>query len=114
MLSVILRNLIVNAVKFSNRGGKVWINAEIKEGSVVVSVKDNGVGMNDEVKRKIFRTDTMYSTYGTEKEMGTGLGLLLCREFIEKHNGRIWVESEPGIGSTFFFSIPADQESFFS
>jgi PAS domain S-box-containing protein len=114
MLSGILRNLIVNAIKFSNRGGMVWINAELKDGSVIVSVKDNGVGMNDEIKRKIFRADTMYTTYGTEKERGTGLGLLLCREFIEKHNGRIWVESEPGKGSTFFFSIPADQQTFFS
>lgn len=107
MLSVILRNLIVNAIKFSQRGGKVYFNTERNNSIVIVSVKDFGVGMSEETRKKLFRADTMYTTYGTEKEKGTGLGLLLCREFVEKHNGEIWVESEPAKGSRFFFTLPA-------
>ncbi len=110
MISTILRNLIGNAIKFTLRGGTVKAEAERGKSSVLISIKDSGVGMSEEITRKLFRPDTVYTTYGTEKEKGTGLGLLLCREFVEKHNGRIWVQSEPGNGSTFYVMLPAIKE----
>lgn len=106
MISTILRNLISNALKFSNQGGRINISAEVKQNQVTISVTDTGVGMAKSVIEKIFRIDTKYSTPGTQNEMGTGLGLILCKEFIEKHNGNINIESEPGKGSKFHFTIP--------
>lgn len=107
MLNVILRNLLVNAIKFTNRGGAVEIDSECGQNVVIISIADNGIGMSDDVRKKLFRQDTVYSTYGTEKEKGTGLGLLLCREFVEKHNGEIWAESELGRGTRMIFTLPA-------
>lgn len=106
MLNAILRNLIGNAIKFTIRGGSVVIDAIEDQKGVMICVKDNGVGISEEERKKLFRNDTIYSTYGTEKEKGTGLGLLLCKELVEKHNGVIWVESEPGKGSKFCFLLP--------
>ena len=106
MINTILRNLISNAIKFTKVGGEIIISAEQTLNDLVVSVSDNGIGMDEETTSKLFRIDQNQSTLGTEKEKGTGLGLLLCKEFIEKHSGRIWVESEPGKGSKFHFSIP--------
>jgi len=106
MINTILRNLISNAIKFTNVGGEIIISAKQTLNDLVVSVSDNGIGMDEETTSKLFRIDQNQSTLGTEKEKGTGLGLLLCKEFIEKHSGRIWVESEPGKGSKFHFSIP--------
>ena len=106
MINTILRNLISNAIKFTNVGGEIIISAKQMLNDLVVSVSDNGIGMDEETTSKLFRIDQHHSTLGTEKEKGTGLGLLLCKEFIEKHGGRIWVESEPRKGSKFHFSIP--------
>jgi len=106
MISTILRNLISNALKFTNNGGKIVISAEQMSNELIVSVMDDGVGIGKDSIGKLFRIDVSYSTLGTQNEKGTGLGLLLCKEFIDKHGGRIWVESEPGKGSKFFFSIP--------
>ena len=106
MINTILRNLISNAIKFTNVGGEIIISAKQMLNDLVISVSDNGVGMDEETTSKLFRIDQNHSTLGTEKEKGTGLGLLLCKEFIEKHGGRIWVESEPRKGSKFHFSIP--------
>ncbi|MBV5334323.1 MAG: HAMP domain-containing histidine kinase, partial [Sulfuricurvum sp.] len=106
MISTILRNLISNAIKFTETGGKIIISTEQVPNELVVSVLDNGVGIKKESIGKLFRIDENYSTLGTQNEKGTGLGLLLCKEFIDKHGGRIGVESEPGKGSRFFFSIP--------
>ncbi len=106
MISTILRNLISNAIKFTDTGGKIVISTEQLSDELVISVLDSGVGMNSESIGKLFRIEENYSTLGTQKEKGTGLGLLLCKEFIDKHGGRIGVESEPGKGSRFFFSIP--------
>ncbi|MCX6219466.1 MAG: PAS domain S-box protein [Bacteroidia bacterium] len=105
MMSAVLRNLISNAIKFTHPGGEIIISAEEKEG-LTVSVIDNGIGIPKDRIEQLFRIDENYSTNGTQNEKGTGLGLILCKEFIEKHGGKIWVESEEGKGSIFYFTIP--------
>lgn len=110
MVNTILRNLISNAIKFTNPGGSIVISAERKAEELLISVADNGVGINQVSINKLFRIEEAYSTLGTQKEKGSGLGLLLCKEFVEKHGGRIWVESEVGKGSTFRFTIPLKKE----
>jgi signal transduction histidine kinase len=104
-INLVIRNLITNAIKFTNDGGTVRIAAREKETEWLVSVKDNGVGMNDDVLKMLFDKTAPYTTRGTANEKGTGLGLILCKEFVEKNGGRIWVESEDGKGSTFFFTL---------
>ncbi len=106
MLSTIIRNLISNAIKFTREGGEVVVSARQNPEEVQVSVEDNGIGIATEMTEVLFRIDTNISTPGTNKEKGTGLGLILCKEFVEKHGGSIWVESEEGIGSTFSFTLP--------
>lgn len=106
MLSTVFRNLFSNAVKFTKSGGEVVISAVLKENNVVFSLTDNGVGIAEKNINKLFRIDQSYSTQGTNNEIGTGLGLILCKEFIEKCNGKIWVESVLGVGTTFSFSLP--------
>jgi len=104
--NLVIRNLMTNAIKFTNDGGEVLINAEEQEKYWVVSVRDNGVGMNSDVLKILFDKTAPYTTRGTANEKGTGLGLILCKEFVEKNGGKIWVESNPGSGSTFFFTLP--------
>ncbi len=106
MLKTILRNLISNAIKFTHKNGKVEIKALVEDGKAEISVSDTGIGMTKEIMAKLFRIDINLSTRGTENETGTGLGLFLCKEFVEKHGGKIWVESESGKGSIFKFSLP--------
>lgn len=106
MITTVLRNLISNAVKFTNPGGKIVISAVQKPDELLVTICDNGVGMKNEVVEKLFHIDTNLSTTGTKNETGTGLGLILCAEFVKKHGGKIWVESEVGKGSKFHFTIP--------
>lgn len=106
MLQTVVRNLISNAIKFTNTGGTVTINSFDNEDHLLVSVTDNGVGMSNEIIEKLFRIDTQITVVGTKNEKGTGLGLILCKEFIEKNNGKIWVESEINKGSTFYFTVP--------
>jgi signal transduction histidine kinase len=106
MISTVLRNLISNGIKFTRSGGEIIIRAEQTENELIVSVADNGVGIKKEAVDKLFRIDYSYTQTGTNRETGTGLGLLLCKEFIDLHGGRIWIESELGEGSTFHFSIP--------
>jgi signal transduction histidine kinase len=108
MLSTILRNLISNAVKFTNKGGRIILSAEVSSKSVTVSVSDNGVGISPEMMESLFVLSRAHTTEGTEKEKGTGLGLFISREFIEKHNGKIWVESIQGQGSIFYFTLPTE------
>jgi PAS domain S-box-containing protein len=106
MIGTILRNLTSNAIKFTNPGGEVLISVIEKPGKIELSVRDNGIGINKGAIDKLFRIDENISTLGTQNERGTGLGLILCKDFVEKHAGRIWVESEIGKGSTFFFTLP--------
>jgi signal transduction histidine kinase len=106
MLRTILRNLITNAVKFTHRDGKVEVDAIVYPGHVEVTVSDNGIGMPKVTMAKLFRIDANLSTRGTENEKGTGLGLFLCKEFVEKHGGKIWVVSEENKGSVFHFILP--------
>jgi len=106
MISTILRNLISNSIKFTQPGGQIVISAVRKKDELIINVADNGVGIKKEVLGKLFQIAENQTTLGTQNERGTGLGLILCKEFVEKHGGRIWVESEPGVGSKFSFAIP--------
>jgi two-component system sensor histidine kinase/response regulator len=106
MINTVLRNLLSNAVKFTNRHGKVMVSSVISRNEITISVKDNGIGISGENIEKLFRIDTKYSRPGTYKEQGTGLGLKLSKEFVEKQGGKIWVESVENKGSEFKFSIP--------
>ena len=106
MISTVLRNLISNAIKFSHSGGSVVVKANDQRNELTISITDNGVGIPKERIEKIFHLDENNSTPGTKDEKGTGLGLIICKELIEKNNGKFWVESLVGIGSTFYFSLP--------
>ncbi|OQY04995.1 MAG: hypothetical protein B6I20_02035 [Bacteroidetes bacterium 4572_117] len=107
MLSTILRNLISNAVKFTQKGGVVEIDVKTRHGvSHEITIKDNGIGISKEKQSKLFDIGENTSTKGTEDETGTRLGLMLCKEFIEKHNGEIEIESEEGKGSKFIVKLP--------
>lgn len=110
MLKSVLRNLLSNALKFSNQGGKVIIRiidaVPEEDGKVVVSVEDNGCGMSDEAQEKLLKVETHFSTFGTNNEEGSGLGLLLCQDFVVKNGGRMWFSSILGEGTKFYFSIP--------
>lgn len=109
MLKTVLRNLVTNAIKFTNNDGQINIKAEQKDSNVTISVSDNGVGIAPDNLAKLFNISEVITTKGTAKETGTGLGLLLCREFVEKHGGKICVESVVGKGSDFKFTLPQVQ-----
>jgi len=106
MVRTVLRNLISNAVKYTNIGGKITISASERKQYVEIAVKDNGTGISFEVRRNLFKIDGFHSKAGTNDEIGTGFGLLLCKGFIEMHGGDIRVESAQGIGSKFIFTLP--------
>ena len=106
MLNIVLRNLMCNAIKFTNSNGKIVIYALKNQNNIEVTVSDNGVGMNEETLNQLFKIDSNITTAGTADEKGSGLGLILCKEFIEKQGGKIWVESELGKGSNFKFTLP--------
>jgi len=105
-INLVIRNLITNAIKFTNDGGEIVVAAEEKGKEIVMSVKDNGIGMTADIQKKLFDKVNPYSTRGTANEKGTGLGLILCKEFVEKNGGRIWVEGNVDKGSTFWFTLP--------
>jgi signal transduction histidine kinase len=105
-VTTVIRNLVSNAIKFTPEGGTITLQAGIDKGFANVSIIDTGVGMSQEVIAKLFRIDTKHSTKGTANEKGTGLGLILCKEFIEKNGGTIGVTSEEGNGSVFYFTVP--------
>jgi PAS domain S-box-containing protein len=106
MINTVMRNLLSNAIKFTKPGGEILISINQNPNEITVSVKDSGIGISADRIEKLFRIDENYSTPGTNNEIGTGLGLILCKEFIEKHGGRIWAESVLGSGSTFSFTLP--------
>jgi len=106
MVETVIRNLTSNALKFTPEGGTVKINSKPVDDFIQISVEDTGIGLSESDKQKLFRIDVKNSEIGRSKEKGTGLGLILCKEFVEKHGGKIWVESELGKGSQFIFTIP--------
>ena len=111
MLQSIVRNLVSNAVKFTLSGGNVLISARNSEDNMaLISVKDSGIGMSKEILDDLFLIDAKSGRRGTEDEPSTGLGLVLCKEFVEKHGGRIWAESEEGKGSVLYFSLPHNHD----
>lgn len=109
LLKTVFRNLISNAIKFTNPEGKIEIVAIQKKDLVEVTISDNGIGINKEKLNDFFMLSQVTSTVGTANEKGSGLGLLICKEFVEKHGGKIWVESEFGKGSDFKFTLPLNK-----
>lgn len=109
MLQAVIRNLISNAVKFTPKGGKIVLSAKtVGDNNIEISVKDSGIGMNKAIVDNLFHLNVRTNRKGTENEPGTGLGLLLCKEFVEKHGGKIRVESRADKGSVFYFTIPCN------
>jgi signal transduction histidine kinase len=107
MFETVLRNLFSNAVKFTPKGGKVTVSARKENNNFLeVAVSDTGIGMNNDLKDKLFQISEKTGRQGTEGEPSSGLGLIICKDFIEKHGGKIWVESEEGKGTTFYFNLP--------
>lgn len=105
-LKLVVRNLLSNAIKFSNKKHPIVINHSTNNKELTIAIRDTGMGMPQQQLDMLFTSDAIQSTHGTDKERGTGLGLKLCKEFLDKNNGEIWAISELGIGSTFFFNIP--------
>jgi signal transduction histidine kinase len=111
LLSLVIRNLISNAIKFTPKEGKVVINNSFNSNEQILSVKDTGIGMDEQTLSSIFKSEEITSTYGTNNEKGSGLGLMLCKEFIERHNGKLWAESNSDEGSEFLISLPVKRNS---
>ena len=110
MIRSVFQNLVSNAIKFTPCGGCVHVEASRKNGEIEVSVRDSGVGIRPDKLCNIFGTGK-HSAPGTDDEPGSGLGLVICRDFVEKHGGKIWAESDPGKGSVFRFTLPAQKPS---
>ncbi len=110
MLNAVLRNLVTNAIKFTHKEGRIDIYAEKTDANVIISVTDNGVGIDPDTLNKLFDISNKIVTTGTANEKGSGLGLLLSKEFVERHSGKIWAESEVGKGSSFRFTLPLNNK----
>ncbi len=110
MLMTILRNLLSNAIKFTLSNKNIYVSVIGTEIDVLICVKDEGVGIKSENVEKLFKVNDFSTTFGTSGEKGTGLGLLLCQDFVNKHGGKIWVESEVEKGSAFKFTLPEQTE----
>ncbi len=106
MLRIILRNLVNNAIKFSYKGAEIKIFTSKKDNFIEISIQDQGIGISKENQDKIFLQNEHFTTFGTNEEKGSGLGLMLCKDFVKKHKGKLWVESEINKGATFKFTIP--------
>jgi len=106
MIYTVFRNLIINAVKFSFPGGKIWISSKLSTDGCSVSVSDEGIGIQPEIQEKLFDPNEGISSPGTSGESGSGLGLIICKEFAEKNHGTIRVESQPGNGAIFELTLP--------
>ncbi|MCB1180126.1 MAG: response regulator [Leptospiraceae bacterium] len=107
MIRTVVRNFLSNAIKFSYKGGEVNLVAILEGDNIKITIQDFGVGISDEIKLKLWDVSNPYSSRGTNNEKGSGLGLFICKEFVENHAGKIWIESEPGKGSKFIFTIPS-------
>lgn len=106
MVNTVVRNLLSNSIKFTQRGGEVMLAVKPETRHLTILVSDTGIGIEAQHLPKLFRIDTKFTRLGTAQENGTGLGLVLCKEFVERNGGRIWVESQPNKGTTFGFSLP--------
>ena len=106
MFKTVIRNLVSNAIKFTNKGGQIEINAKKNHSNVTITISDNGIGIEPDNLIRLFDISRIQTTTGTAEEKGTGFGLILCKEFVEKHGGKIWVESVYGKGSEFKFTLP--------
>lgn len=106
ILLLLLQNLISNALKFTQKGGKIRVTGKMENNNILISVIDTGIGMTTEIAKSLFTNSINPSSLGTDNEKGSGLGLLFCKEYVDLHSGKIWVESEPDKGSTFSFTIP--------
>ncbi len=111
MIKLVIRNIISNAIKFTAKG-TISISVEHQEEQIVTKIQDTGLGISSENLEKLFGADAHFTTIGTHKEKGTGLGLMLCKNFVERNKGKIWVESKLGEGSTFYFSLPTNSDMF--
>lgn len=111
MITTVIRNLLSNAIKFTHRGGTISVAAKPTGKTVQIEIKDTGVGISSDKIPQLFRPDENQSSIGTEGEKGTGLGLIICKDFIEKNKGKIWVESEEFAGTKFFISLPGKKDS---
>ena len=107
MIETVLRNLVNNAIKFTPEDGTIEITANQIDDQISICVKDSGIGISEDEAQNLFRIDSTVKRKGTNNEDGSGLGLILCKEFVDKNNGTIWVNSSPGKGSSFFFTVPA-------
>ncbi len=106
LVNTILRNLLTNAIKFTHAYGKITISTTKKDDYLEIAIQDTGVGIEPKNIKKFFKIDSKITNSGTENEKGTGLGLILCKEFVEMHGGTIWIKSKIGKGSTFYFTLP--------
>lgn len=111
LLNIVIRNLVSNAIKFTNKGGKVTVSAISEQNHTKITISDNGIGMSEETRKKLFDVSMNITSLGTANEKGSGIGLLLCSEFIKLLGDEIWVESEEGVGSQFHFTIPCKPNS---
>ncbi|PWJ43797.1 sensor histidine kinase [Sediminitomix flava] len=109
-VKTVIRNLLSNALKFTPENGEVFIYSYAKDDQILLAIQDNGVGIAKEYQDRIFKIDQKFTTKGTRDEKGSGFGLVLCKEFMEKNKGKIWLESEYGLGTTFFLSFPRYKE----
>lgn len=109
MMESVIKNLIINSIKFTKEEGKISVNATVSEDKIIIAIQDNGIGMKPKVLENLFKPGSEFTTNGTQNEKGTGLGLQICKEFVELNGGLIWAESKFGIGSTFYFSLPANK-----
>ena len=105
MLTLVVRNLLSNAIKFTKPGGSIWVTTKEEKDACVLEIKDSGIGITPEKRDEIFSFNAT-STYGTNNEKGTGLGLTICKEYIELQGGKMWFNSQPGTGTSFFISLP--------
>lgn len=110
LINLLIRNLISNAIKFTNENGKIEIKSKLANNKIQIEISDNGIGIKSENIDKIFKIDNHFTTRGTNNEKGNGFGLALCKEIVTKHGGEIWLQSEYGKGTKFFFTIPNNIE----
>ena len=109
MVSTIIRNLIHNAIKFSHKNGQINLQCSLTNNEAIIRIEDHGIGMSEDVRESILFKSDFDSRFGTNNEKGSGLGLVLCKEFIQQNNGKFWVSSEENKGSVFSFSLPLSE-----